>query len=263
MIRKLYQEDNEMVMDYLIEEKAMNLFIIGDIENFGYDSDFQELWGDFDDEGNIKGVLLRYYHSYVVYSKGDFDVNGFEEVINKDKGFEIISGKRDVLKEFQGIMEFKKKKELYFAEVKNSELLDKDIDISKIRRAKLGDTDKICDLMEIIEEFDTTPSSRKSFKKTIETKTGRTYFIEKDDKAIACASTTAENSTSAMVVGVCTHPQYRQQGLATKCLIALCRDILGEGRTLCLFYDNPAAGKIYKRLGFNDIGMWSMYSAKK
>ncbi|TKI86654.1 GNAT family N-acetyltransferase, partial [Bacillus cereus] len=32
-----------------------------------------------------------------------------------------------------------------------------------------------------------------------------------------------------------------------------------ESRTLCLFYNNPVAGRIYKRLGFKDIGMWTMY----
>lgn len=29
---------------------------------------------------------------------------------------------------------------------------------------------------------------------------------------------------------------------------------------LCLFYDNPAAGRIYKRIGFRDIGKWCMWT---
>ncbi len=263
MITKLYQEDNSQVMPYLMEEKALNLFIIGDIENFGYNSEFQDIWADFDDENNIKGILLRYYHSYVVYSKGNFDVKGFVDIIQGDRDFEIISGKKEVLEKFCGIMEFGKKKELYFAEVTDDELLDNNINLENIKKAIVDDVEALCDLSESIEEFDTTPSSRKSFKKTIETGTGRTYFAEKDGRVSACASTTAENSASAMVVGVCTHPKYRQQGLATKCITALCNDMLKEGRTLCLFYDNPAAGRIYKRLGFKDIGMWSMYSAKR
>jgi predicted GNAT family acetyltransferase len=61
-----------------------------------------------------------------------------------------------------------------------------------------------------------------------------------------------------MIVGVCSHPEKRNQGLASLCMEALCHDILAEGKTLCLFYDNPKAGSIYKRLGFKDIGLWSM-----
>ncbi|OUB03999.1 acetyltransferase [[Bacillus thuringiensis] serovar konkukian] len=43
MMRKLSKKDHEQVFTYLKEEAALNLFIIGDIEAFGYDTDFQEL----------------------------------------------------------------------------------------------------------------------------------------------------------------------------------------------------------------------------
>ncbi|COE77517.1 Predicted acetyltransferase [Streptococcus pneumoniae] len=51
MIRKLTKKDHEQVFAYLKEEAALNLFIIGDIEAFGYDTDFQELWGVFKEDG--------------------------------------------------------------------------------------------------------------------------------------------------------------------------------------------------------------------
>lgn len=44
MIRKLTVSDNEEVMALLKPEATQNLFIIGDIENFGYESDVQDLW---------------------------------------------------------------------------------------------------------------------------------------------------------------------------------------------------------------------------
>ena len=43
-------------------------------------------------------------------------------------------------------------------------------------------------------------------------------------------------------------------------MVALCEELLGEGKELCLFYDNPDAGTIYKKLGFEDIGFWIMNS---
>lgn len=83
--------------------------------------------------------------------------------------------------------------------------------------------------------------------------------MEMDGKVIVTASTTAENSMSAMVVAVATHPDYRGKGLAKHVVARLCGDLLAEGRSLCLFYDNPNAGLIYKKLGFKDVGFWSMY----
>jgi predicted GNAT family acetyltransferase len=33
-----------------------------------------------------------------------------------------------------------------------------------------------------------------------------------------------------------------------------------KDKYLCLFYDNPKAGNIYKRLGFKDVDKWVMLS---
>ncbi|MNN97268.1 FR47-like protein [compost metagenome] len=66
-----------------------------------------------------------------------------------------------------------------------------------------------------------------------------------------------------MLVAVATHPDYRGQGLATRVVAKLCTDLLAEGKSLCLFYNNPQAGLIYKKLGFSDIGSWTMMYMKK
>ncbi len=107
--------------------------------------------------------------------------------------------------------------------------------------------------------FDLSKNSREGIIESLKTKSGRTFYIKDEGRAVASASTTAENSLSAMVVGVCTDVNHRNKGLASVCLSALCEQLLAEAKSLCLFYDNPAAGSIYKRLGFKDIGMWSMW----
>ena len=59
MIQKLSEKDRELVLSYVGKQPSINLFFIGDIEQFGFDKDFQDVWGKFDDRGNLKGVLLR------------------------------------------------------------------------------------------------------------------------------------------------------------------------------------------------------------
>lgn len=73
------------------------------------------------------------------------------------------------------------------------------------------------------------------------------------------AAISAATKTSAMIVGVATKPEYRRKGYASAVMGTLCRESLAEGRQfLCLFYDNPAAGKIYNRIGFKELGIWTM-----
>jgi len=43
MIRKLIESDRKATLDFLSDEPAINLFIIGDIENFGFDEGFQQI----------------------------------------------------------------------------------------------------------------------------------------------------------------------------------------------------------------------------
>ena len=93
-IRKLNSTDNEQVMKFITEEPEFNLFIIGDIENYGYDENFQTLWGGFI-EDELKGILLRYYESYITYSYNQEILKAFAPII-AEKG-KIVSGKKEII----------------------------------------------------------------------------------------------------------------------------------------------------------------------
>jgi predicted GNAT family acetyltransferase len=258
MIVKTDQSWHEKVMDYLSEEPALNLFIIADIENFGYETDFQEIWADVDETGDIHGILLRYMGNYLPYSKGNINAKEFSEIINEDTTYEMLSGKKEITEQFRPYVKFERTKETYFAELKDANLLKKDSSRTQIQQAELHDVDSLMELKSQIKEFEIRQTARQSLEQALTTNTGRTYFIKENNIVVSCASTTAENSLSAMIVGVCSHPDKRNHGLASLCMQALCYDVLSEGKALCLFYDNPKAGSIYKRLGFKDIGFWSM-----
>ncbi|WLD94833.1 GNAT family N-acetyltransferase [Alkalihalobacillus sp. AL-G] len=257
MIRRLTERDNDQVMDFLGEERALNLFIVGDIENFGYETDFQTLWGEWNEEAELIAVLLRYRGNFIPYARGNFNVEKFAEIINGQEHFEMLSGKQDIVEKFDGLLPVGEQRLMHFAEIVSAEQLDKIGDRGRIHVATEQNIDLVFPLMENV--FDFSNNSKEGLLQTLKTKSGRTFFIKEEELAIACASTTAENSMSAMVVGVCTDEHHRNKGLASVCLSALCEEVLTEGKSLCLFYDNPAAGSIYKRLGFKDIGKWSMW----
>ncbi|OAK39279.1 GNAT family N-acetyltransferase [Bacillus wiedmannii] len=260
MMRKLTKKDHKQVFSFLKEEAALNLFIIGDIEAFGYDTDFQELWGVFKEDGTLKSILLRFHDSFIPYSKEEFAASDYEALLSAYKPLKL-SGKSTIVERFETAsnIQLGTKNEMYFCECLNDNNLPSTPIYETIKLASLDDIERIMQLRSDIAEFPTTNESEKILRQAIETNTGRTYYIEKDSAIIASASTSAENSLSAMVVGVCTHPNYRGNGYASLILQKMIQDFTKEGRTLCLFYNNPAAGRIYKRLGFKDIGMWTMY----
>ncbi len=56
MIRILEENDRTLLMDYIKKESELNLFIIGDIENYGFGTDFQKLWGRSEDHTSRERV---------------------------------------------------------------------------------------------------------------------------------------------------------------------------------------------------------------
>ncbi|MGG2015490.1 GNAT family N-acetyltransferase [Bacillus sp. S10(2024)] len=260
MIRKLTEQDHKQVISFLRKEAAFNLFLIGDIEAFGYNQEFQELWGQFTIENKLHAVLLRFHDSFIAYAEDSFQPEAFmNQFLNYDHI--KLSGKSEVVEQFENFtnLNLGKKLQTYFCECTTAKQLIKDTSKEDIKIATAFDVDRIMHLRKQITEFTLADNSGKLLRQAIETNTGRTYYIEKNGEIIACASTSAENSLSAMVVGVCTHPNHCGKGYASNIVSKMIQDFIAEGRTLCLFYSNPAAGRIYKRLGFEDIGTWTMY----
>ncbi|WP_042478068.1 GNAT family N-acetyltransferase [Bacillus ndiopicus] len=263
MIRLLTAADHDICMALVQQQPAENLFIIGDIEAFGYDQPFQKIWGQF--EGNqLIAVLLKYEGNYIPYAQGVFDVEGFAAIINSDEKATELSGLKHVTDQLEPLIqkELFKKKELYYAKCTALQKIYEEQDLQNIELLTHETIEENVALLKTIPEFAGSPISVEGKLRVLESKTGRTYFMREGDVMVSTASTTAENSLSAMVVAVATHADYKKKGYATKCMQKLCGEILDEGKSLCLFYDNPAAGAIYKRLGFEDIGFWNMLRFK-
>ena len=98
--------DREQTLRFLEMESALNLFLIGDIYNYGFDQEFQQLWGDFDGTGQLRAVLLRYRGNWIPWAPGPFDVEGFAEVIRTGRETEMLSGIDRVTGAFRRISRF-------------------------------------------------------------------------------------------------------------------------------------------------------------
>ncbi|GAA0124985.1 GNAT family N-acetyltransferase [Clostridium sp. CTA-19] len=262
MILKLDDSHNIELLNFLKVKKELNLFMISDLENYGFNKDFLEYWGEFDENYKLIAVLMRFYEDFTIYSKEEFDVLGFSKIIKK-YNFKLLGGERKAVEKFGKYINAKEKRNMYFAKLDKNDDLYKGELLKKAIKIEVKDAVKILELHEIINDGKIIEDVKRFQKKFID-KTGRGYYLLNNKNKVVCsAETTAENSYSAMIVGVCTHIDYRGCGYATALVSKLCIDLLLEGKTVCLFYDNPIAGKIYKNIGFIEIGFWSLWKSEK
>jgi uncharacterized protein len=264
VIRRLSQEDHEQCFSLLKLQPAENLFIIGDIEAFGYDQDFQKVWGEFNDQGELIAVLLRYEENFIPFAVSDFNARGFAEIMDSESSYSMISGLKEITEQIEPYIikkRLKRKRQLYYAKcTKLSPETTENIDTSTILQAMPDDAEELVELLNAIPEFSDSILTVEKKRRGLEKGVSRSFFVKEDGKMVSTASTTAENTLSAMVVGVATLENYKKKGYATQCMVKLCKQLLAENKELCLFYDNPEAGAIYKRIGFKDIGFWMMNS---
>lgn len=260
MIRRLNKSDHEVCFNVLKTKAAENLFIIGDIEAYGYEQEFQKLWGEFDENGRLIAVLLKYEENYIPFAAESFNAEGFAEIMSNDPAFKMMSGLKEITEKIEPYLNksLKRKRQLYYA--KCTRLNNNNVDFSNVQQAFPEDAEAIVELLNSIPEFSDSTTTVERTRRGLKDGTSRSFFIIEQGKIVSIASTAAENSFSAMVVGVATLENYKKKGYATKSMLKLCSDLLHEGKELCLFYDNPAAGAIYKRIGFEDIGFWMMYT---
>ncbi len=253
-------EDHEQCFQLLKTRSAENLFIIGDIEKYGYEQDFQKLWGNFNADGLLTAILLKYERNYIPFAAGPFDAEGFADIMSQDTDFSMMSGIKEITEKIEPFIKIKlkRKRQTHYAKCTQ---LNRDLagmDCSIVQKAKPSDAEALTALLDSISEFRDSVVREETRRRGLEDGSSRSYFIMEEGCMVSTASTAAENSLSAMVVGVATAEGYKKKGYATKCMVKLCRDLFLEGKELCLFYDNPAAGAIYKRIGFQDIGFWMM-----
>lgn len=92
--------------------------------------------------------------------------------------------------------------------------------------------------------------------KRINETSDRTAYLEIDNKMVSSCSTIREGEKSAIIIGVVTNPKYQNKGYGTEVLIGLFEMLLKEEKYPYLFYNNPAARSVYKKIGVTEICEW-------
>jgi predicted GNAT family acetyltransferase len=261
MIRMLNENDQEACFKLIKTMPAENLFMISDIEAYGLNQEFQKAWGEFNKNGELVALLLKFEDIYIPFAAESFNAERFAEIMTNDPDFRLMSGLKEFTEQIEPFLkqQLKRKRQAHYAKCTKLKANANKVDLKNVQKALPQDAEALVELINSIPEFESTLTAER---KRCELKEGtsRSFFIAEDGKMVSTASTVVENSMSAMVASVATLENYKKKGYATKCMLKLCHELLLEGKDLCIFYDNPEAEAIYKRIGFEDIGFWMMYT---
>ncbi len=248
-------------MEYCLPEPNVNLFILGDIENFGFENTFQEVWFQTV-EARLTGIVLRYHDNLIIYSH-DLDMD-FQEVLAllETRTIRIISGKQSVMdRVYPFVARQFSKREMTFCELQDSSKLAEVT--GAVQVAGAAEAREIAEVYGQISEFAglyaaEVDTRQRQIANRISSGEGVHLFIKKDGKIVSHANSAAETSVSGMIGGILTLPAYRHQGLAREVISAVCRDLARRGKSACLFYDNHEASGLFQDLGFQITNKWTI-----
>ncbi|NCC77433.1 MAG: GNAT family N-acetyltransferase [Clostridia bacterium] len=274
---RILTEEKPAILETLKRKPVENLFAIGDLENFPLDSDFFEALALYQPgpEKILDSLVIRYHQNLIVACPADtFKLDPLRSA-SDHPSIQFISGRTDVLEQLRPHrLEFDfQPMHLLAIEPANFKPFEPTPSMAahlasypEPEEATLADIPALAELFAGIAEFSHSTDRQERIRElTTAMASGCCHYtIQREHgQIVASAGTTAENSTSAMIVGVCTAVQHRGRGLASRLVSTILSKVIGQRfQSLALFYDNPDAGRIYCRLGFATAGDWMMASRK-
>lgn len=269
MIQKLGESDVEKIFEYISPDPEMTLFIRGDIEQLGINNPNVQMYASFLSDGSWDFLVLKYRNTmFQVYSpKTSYDVADMASFLKAEK-LTSIAGKKELVSPLASFFPDLVFEDTFMArcDKPDDSFLTPLGPEAEIRRLGPADLDDYLAMRASIEEFAAFASSDPA-ELAREKKTTLEHLKAGDlivgvfvlGKLVGVAGTTASHQESAMVVSVCTKVGFRNKGYASYAVTSLCREAFKTGKKyLCLFYDNPKAGSIYHKIGFKDVGVYSL-----
>jgi len=237
------------------------LFFLGNIQSMGLAHPDLDYWAMYDDQETLVAVLLRYVTNFsILASDEQLDLLPLIQVIDEHERVRHVTGKMWIVNQIIAKSERHSlpiEHDDYFCSLKAEEFNPGSTE--GVRLAVLEDQERI---HRLYEGGEFSQFTGETFRRRLVDAKCRIFVMEVDGEIVSAAGSSAETTVSAMIGTVYTPEAHRGKGYASRAMSALCASLLEDGKEPCLFYDNPSAGVIYRRLGFKDIGMFKMAGAE-
>lgn len=214
---------------------------------YGFDKDFLLFWGDKTENGFL--TLIAKFDScmsILATDKTDFDEAAeFIDIIGAD---EIITDEATAKK--LGFTDFVTKQGFRF-----------DSDIRVDFASETPDEDDLREIYKLIctaipDSFINSRQAYLSFLSDFTYRANRGYAkavcIKADGKAVACALTSAQSDTSALMSGIACSEEYRRYGYGKQIVLSLTDKLIKDDKRVFVIALNDSAQGFYKHIGFTE-----------
>ena len=265
MIRLLAVADLPAAVALLAQAPAHNLYMLGNLEALGLRDPISVFWGDFGADGaagSLRGLANRYMVNWGVFGTREADWPALAALVDADAGAARLQDNPGGIPSLLPLLARHRA-----ARVDEEELMRLDAGDFRPQRVPPGVALRratLDDLPALVAHYrDAGSMSRSPLGVERPLRDTQIWLALEGGQVVATALTNAETRTLAMVGGVYTSPARRGRGLAQAVCSALCAALLAAGKTPVLYWENPAAGAAYRKLGFTAVGRWRSVRLEK
>lgn len=258
MILKAQQQQKQEILDFLNLDQDNNFFLIGDIETYDLHSEIQTTYVKILNN-KIQSVILIYNATLLFYDPFfKLEWGEIYQFLIEHK-LANINISQAIFDHFQNELEnnnvFQIHKQ-YLAKLNN---LTSHSTENVVKATKEDIANIVLSRLKIKEFFEFSSSYEnelKLYNASFDSDVLNPFIIKNDkNEVISCAAIMINASNKSIIGGVYTLKEYRNQGLASKVVAAISNWIINNNRVPVLFYHNQHAGKVYKKIGYQEIGI--------
>lgn len=272
MFRICTENDRALVLDYISPEPETTLFIAGNIEGFGMEGLARFFVFERNGTSGPCAVVMRRADQFAVYSRDDsFDSEEIASLIDGEMGGRAPDDVNGAARTVGLLVPFFPDNHWEPCTLASCRRLatgmvgelPSGLTLGELGSREVGEwVSLLCSCEELsIDPSDADGLAARRRRKSEDLASGLACSVVRDEggRIVSTASMGAASSRGAMIIAVATAPGWRGKGLATASIARLCDMGFSRGlEFMSLFFDNPAAGRIYQRLGFEDAGRFAM-----
>jgi len=247
------------MVDFLASAPHFNLYMLGNVEKLGFTHELCEFWGDVETQASgiaLSAVLNRYMTGWTVYGRAAADWAALGAILdNHPAGATRLQDNPGGIEAFLPYLQRYQAEQIEIEEVMTLAPADFQPVTAPssivIRRGVLADLPQLTEFYANAEQMSRSPAGvERPLRDT------PLWLAEEAGQVLSTALTNAETNCLAMIGGVYTPPAKRGRGLSRAVCSALCADLLAEQKQPILYWSTPAAGAVYRSLGFRANGQW-------